>query len=62
VGAHADIQDGVLTWGFLDPSFGHFRYRISLTPAGEWHWTGRYSPDGEQWFDLLERTLRRTSG
>jgi|GEM_PF-3378876 len=62
VDATAEIEDQVLIWGFHDPAFGHLRYRITETAAGEWHETGRISPDGEQWFDFFEMTLRRVEG
>jgi hypothetical protein len=48
VDADAETRDGRLVWSFRDPAFGEMRYTVVRTPEGEWHETGRISPDGER--------------
>ena len=53
------LPDGQgLEWGF-DVAGGKTRYTLRLTPDGEWHEQGEFSPDGQRWMPTVEMRLRR---
>lgn len=47
-------------WGFEVPG-GKTRFTMRLTPEGDWHETGEFSPNGQQWIPMLDMRLRRVS-
>ncbi len=57
-----EIGDSGFTWGFdLPQGQGQVRFSMGLNEQGQWHKTGEYSPDGEQWYPNLSMTLDRVS-
>lgn len=54
------VQDSGFVWGHEAPT-GQVRYTMRLTPEGEWHEAGEFSPDGTRWFPTIEMRLRRVA-
>ena len=55
-----EIGDSGFTWGFdLPQGQGQVRFLMGLNEHGQWHETGEYSPDGEQWYPNLLMALDR---
>jgi hypothetical protein len=53
-----EIGDSGFTWGFdLPQGQSQVRFSMGLNEQGQWHETGEYSPDGEQWYPNLSMTL-----
>lgn len=50
-------EDGNFIWGFEVPG-GQIRYTISLD-GDTWIEKGAYSPDGSQWYPILEMKLKK---
>ena len=60
---HADVtftEDGFY-WEFTVPGGGTVRYTTTLTKTS-WSETGRYSPNGEQWYPFMEMNLAKKGG
>lgn len=58
-GARAlEVSDSGFVW-IQEVPRGKTRYTMRLTPAGEWHEIGEYTPDGQRWLPILEMRLIR---
>lgn len=54
----AKLADGAFVWELPIPNRGVVRYTIRIT-GDEWQETGHYSPDGKQWHETFNMTLKR---
>lgn len=51
-------EDGQIKWSFETPDGGTVRYLITIDDD-TWTEKGEYSPDGNNWFPIIEFTLKR---
>ncbi len=58
VDTEAKVGNNTLEWGFKRTD-GTIRFTIKLTEKGEWHEVGEFSPDGKNWFKMMEMTLQK---
>lgn len=51
-----EITDDTFSW-IMETPRGKMKYKLQLNDKGQWHETGHFSQDGENWFPFFEMIL-----
>ena len=55
----AKVNERTLVWGFETPQGAKIRYTIVVDEEDKWGETGEYSPDGNNWMQFFEMSLKK---